>query len=164
MYLASAWETRCSACASSLSLLLQQTWAEWLTKSTHTQNCGEISHSFLGDQKINFGCCFCISLMWHMRILLGISYAFLSFCAFWLPRQNTFAGFVCPSKTPCYFLSFLFICCTTLVHSHSLQAITNLSISVILCIIYKTSDIFNNKISFINNRIWLYLTWPHFHF
>lgn len=36
MDLASAWEMRCSACVYSLSLLLQQTWAERLTNSTHT--------------------------------------------------------------------------------------------------------------------------------
>lgn len=47
MYLASAWEMRCSACVYPLSRLLQQTWAEGLTKSTHTtQNCGDFTLSW----------------------------------------------------------------------------------------------------------------------
>lgn len=47
MYLASAWEMHCSACVYPLSRLLQQTWAEGLTKSTHTtQNYGDFTLSW----------------------------------------------------------------------------------------------------------------------
>lgn len=94
--------------------------------------------------------------MWCVRILLGISNVF--FCAFWLPRQNTFAGFVCPSKTPCCFL--FHFCLFVVLHwcTTAVCKLLHLGISVILCIIYKSSDIFNNKISLFNNRILLYLT------
>lgn len=72
---ASAWGMRGSACVYSLSRLLQQTKAQGLAKIMHTHK----------------------TVMWWMRILLGISNVFFSFCAFWLHRQNMFAGFVCPS-------------------------------------------------------------------